>query len=105
MKWLGIGFDVHSQILLMIGECSKNIVSFGVDNSSSRHTNNRTKDILIFGEESTNGFDNTTTMLEAKYSVNITKSRKFFCLNLHCNVDNSSLYANGVCIQVQNKRL
>ena len=40
-------------------------------NSSSRHTDNRKKDILILGEEKTDGLDDTTITIEAKYSINI----------------------------------
>ena len=78
----GIGFDVRSQISLPIGEWGKNII-FGVDNSSSKHLDNRIEDILVLGDGSTDAFDDTTTTSEAKYFVNITKSRKKNCLSLH----------------------
>ena len=32
---------------------------------------------------------------EKKYSINFTASRKQFCVNLHCNRDNSYLFVNG----------
>ena len=41
----GIGFDVCSKFPLSNGEWSKNLVIFGLDNSSSVHTDK--KDILV----------------------------------------------------------
>ena len=37
------------------------------------------KNILILNEGLTDGLDDTTIMTEAKYSVNISKSRKKIC--------------------------
>ena len=42
--------------------------------------------------------DDTIIMTEAKYSVDITKSRKKIILSLHYNASNSCLYVNGVTI-------
>ena len=42
----GIGFDSHS-IVSINGEWGKNVIIFGVDSSSSMHTENRKKDILV----------------------------------------------------------
>ena len=36
-----IGFDVRSQFSWSNGECGKNVVIFGVDNSSSVHDDNK----------------------------------------------------------------
>lgn len=54
------------------GEWGKNIIIFGVDNSSSMHTDNREKDILVLGKNSASRLDNATITAEAKYSVIIT---------------------------------
>ena len=59
-------------------------------------TDNRKKEILILGEGLTDQLDDTAINLEAKYSVNITKSIKKICLTLHYNTANSFLYAYGV---------
>ena len=56
----------------------KNVVE-RVKNSPSRHTDKRKKNILILNEGLTGGLDDTTIMTEAKYSVNISKSRKKIC--------------------------
>ena len=59
-------FDVCSQSSLSKGECGKNVVIFGVDNSSSTHVDDRKKDIIIFGEGSTDELDDTAITTEAK---------------------------------------
>ena len=53
-----IGFDTH--------------VIFGADMSSSVHIDDKNRDILIFGEEPTQGFDNA----EAKYPMTFTNQGK-----------------------------
>ena len=67
-------------------------IILGVDNSSSKHTGNRKKDIQVLGEEPTDGLDDTTITEEAKYSVTITNSRQKICLSLHYNA------SNGFCM-------
>ena len=44
----------------------KNVIIFGADMSSSVHIDNKEKDILILGEEPTQGLDDTTLTAEAK---------------------------------------
>ena len=39
--------------------------------SSSVHIDNKNKDILILGEGSTLGLDDTTLIAETKYSINL----------------------------------
>ena len=56
------------------------------------------KNVLILGEEPTDESNDTTITIDAKYSVNNTKSRKKACLSLHCNASNSVLYTNGVTV-------
>ena len=87
------GFDACSQFSLEIGEWGKNVVIFSVDNSSSRHTYEKKNDILILDKGSTDRLDDAAIKVEAKYSVNITKSRKKICLSPHYNVANRFLYA------------
>ena len=76
----------------------KNVVIFGVDNSSSVHTNNREKDIFIFGKIPTDGLDDNTIKAEVEYSINFTEKQNKFWLNLHYNGSNSFLFVNGVKI-------
>ena len=44
--------------------------------SSSVHIENKGKDILLLGEGSTQGLDDTTLTAEAKYPVNFTQPNK-----------------------------
>ena len=53
---------------------------FGVDMSSSMHTDNKNKDILMLGEGPTQGLDNTSLKAEAMYPVNYTQPNKRFLL-------------------------
>ena len=54
----------------------KNAIIFGADMSSSVHIENKGKDILLLGEGSTQGLDDTTLTAEAKYPVNFTQPNK-----------------------------
>ena len=63
-----------------------------VDNSSSVHAGHRKKDVLV------DGLDDATIIAEAKYFINIAKSRKKTYLSLHYNGSNSFLYDNVVKI-------
>ena len=64
--------------------------------SSFGHDDNKKKYILIFGEGSTQGLDDTALTAEKKHSIDFTESRKKFCLSLHYNGANSHLFGNGV---------
>ena len=75
----------------------KNIF-FGVYNSLSVHTDNIKKDIVVLDEEPIDELYDSTIMTEAKFSVNINKSRKKISLSLHYNTANSVLYANSLTI-------
>ena len=48
--------------------------------SSSIHIDNKNKDILILGEGTTRGLDNTTLTGEAKYPFNFYTIRKMICI-------------------------
>ena len=60
----------------------KNVIIFGADMSSSVHINNKNKYILILGQGTTQGLDDTTLTAEAKYPTNFTQSGKRFVLSL-----------------------
>ena len=52
------------------------------------------KDILVLGIGPTQGLEHTLTA-EKTYSINFTVTKKKFCLSLHYNGKNSSLFVNG----------
>ena len=49
---------------------------------------------MILGEGPMQRSNKTITTTEAKYLINITRSRKNFCLSLHDNKSNSFSYFN-----------
>ena len=62
---------------------------------SSAHVNNKTINILVLCKDFTQGINNTTIYAEKMYSADFTVAKKFFCLSLHYNGDNSYLFVNG----------
>ena len=62
------------------------------------HIDNKNKDILILGEETTRGLDDTILTAEAKYAINFTQSGKRFVLSLHYNGSSSFLFVNATKI-------
>ena len=75
-SWYSIGFDSGSEFLSSDGSMGKNLAIFGADMSSSTHIDNTGKDILILGKGPTQGSDNTTLTIEAKYSINFSRSQR-----------------------------
>ena len=63
--------------------------------SSSVHIENKGKDILIIGKGPTQGLDDTTLTVEAKYPISFKQSGKRFVLSLHYNRSNGFLFANA----------
>ena len=82
----GVGFDAISDFAAV----------FGVGNTSYVHVKNSIKDILVLVEVPRDGLDNTVITVEAKYSLNITRSRNKISLSLHYNESNSFLYVNVI---------
>ena len=56
----------------------KNVLIYGVDNSSLVHNDNRKKDILFVDEGPAAALDDTTKIVEAKHVNNFTRSKKQF---------------------------
>ena len=56
-----------------------NVMTFGVDMSSSVHFNNKKKDFLVLGKGPTQGLEHTLTA--EMYSINFTEHKKHFCLS------------------------
>ena len=62
--------------------------------STSIHIDNKKKDILVLGRGPTQGLESTLTA-EKMYSINLTVTKKKFCLSLQYNRGNSYLFVNG----------
>ena len=72
----------------------QNVKIFGVDNSSSSHSDNRKNNFLILGEGPTYGINGSFGSAEKKFSINFSKTNTKFWLSLHHNTDNSYLFNN-----------
>ena len=90
----GIGFDREGFFSQPSGGTGRNVIIFGVDKSSSTKTDNKGKDIFLFGRGPTQGLEHTHSA-EKTYSINFTKENTKFCLSLHYNGANSYLFVNG----------
>ena len=75
-------------------DTARNVIIFGVDNSSSSHADNL-NDVLILGEGPTFGINGSFGSPEKKCSFNFTTANTKFCLSWHYNADNSYLFDNG----------
>ena len=65
---------------------------------SSVDIDNKGKDILMLGEGSMQGLDDTILTAEAIYTINFTQPNKRFVLSLHYNGSNSFLFVNATKI-------
>ena len=90
----GIAFDGKSAWSFS-DDFARNVIIFGVDNSSSSHTDNLKNDFLILGERDTFGINGGFCAPGEKFSINFIKVKTKFCLSLHYNADNSFLFVNG----------
>ena len=78
----------------------KNVIIFGADMSPSVDIDKKNKDVLVLGEGTTEGLDNTTFTAEAKLPINFTQPRKRFVLSLHYNGSQSFLFDNSTKINL-----
>ena len=67
---------------------ARNVVIFGVDNSSSSHTDNRKNDFLVLVEGQADGINDTTGAAEKKFRINFSKEK----IKLHYHGDESCLH-------------
>ena len=79
------------EILVM----ERNVMLFGVHESSLVHANNKANNIYIMGDFLVQGINDTSLYAEKIYSQNFTAVNKKFVLSLHYNIDNSYLFVNG----------
>ena len=63
--------------------------------SSSTHTNNKTRNILVLGRDFIQGIAGTAIYAEKMYSVTFSEVEASFCLSLYYNRDNSIFFVNG----------
>ena len=73
----------------------RNVLIFGVHESSLLHSNNKANNIYVMGKGFFQGINDTTLYAEKVYSQNFTQLNKMYVLSLHYNDDNSYLFVNG----------
>ena len=76
----------------------ENVIIFGADMKSSVHVYDKNKDVLILGQGTAQGLDDTTLTAEAVCPINFTQPNKTFAFSLHYNGRNKN-------ISVQSKKL
>ena len=91
----GIGFDRKGAFSFGSRGFGRNCIIFGADLTNSSHANNRKNNILVLGEDFTQGVNSTTIYVEQLYKINFTENIKKFCLSLHYNGANSYLFVDG----------
>ena len=74
---------------------AKNVITFGVDTSSSIHATNRANNIYVMGKELIQGINGTTIYAEKLFHNNFKEFGVKSVLSLHYNGVNSYLFANG----------
>ena len=73
----------------------RNVLIFGVHESSLAHVNNKANNIYVMGDLFVQDINDTTLHAEKIYSKNFTAVNKKFVLSLHYNGDDSYLFVNG----------
>ena len=94
-KGYGICFDEGGMFSKGNIDNGRNILIFGVDESSLVHANNKANNIYVMGDLFVQGITDTTLYAEKIYSQNFTQPSKKFVLILHYNGDDSYLFVNG----------
>ena len=94
-KGYGICFDKGGSFSEDSINNGRNVLIFGVHESSLLHSNNKANNIYVMGKGPVQGVDDTTLYTEKVYSQNFTQPNKKFVLSLHYNDDNSYLFVNG----------
>ena len=94
-KGYGICFDEGGSFSKGNISNGKNVLIFGVDESSLVHANNKVNNIYVMSDLFVQGINDTTLDAEKIYSKNFTQTNKKFVLSLHYNDNDSYLFVNG----------
>ena len=73
----------------------RNVLIFGVQESSLTHANNKANNIFVMGDGFVQDINDTTLYAEKIYSQNFTQPNKTFVLSLHYDNNDSYLFING----------
>ena len=80
-KYKGYGISFNEGDMFSIGNINngRNILIFGVHESSLVHTNNKANNIFIIGDGFVQGINDMTLYAEKIYSQNFTNQTKSLC--------------------------
>ena len=96
----GIAMDASKSFSMGSQGLAHNVVIFGVDNSSSKHSVNRGHNFMILGNVNTQLIENVNSIPEKGLAINMTYPGKKFVLSIHYTGANSQLYVNGILMTV-----
>ena len=94
-KGYGICFDEGGMFSIGNIRNGRNVLIFGVHESSLVHTNNKANNIFIIGDGFVQGINDMTLYAEKIYSQYFTQSNKKLVLSLHYNDNDSYLFITG----------
>ena len=94
-KGHGICFDEGGTFGIGNVTNGRNVLIFGVHESSLTHANNKANNIYVMGDGFVQGINDTTLHAEKIYSQNFTQPNKKFVLSLHYDNNDSYLFING----------
>ena len=94
-KGYGICFDEGGTFGIGNITNGRNVLIFGVHESSLVHANNKANNIFIMGDGFVQGINDMTLYAERIYSQNFTQPSKKFVLSLYYNDNDSYLFING----------
>ena len=94
-KGYGICFDEGGTFGIANINNGRNVLVFGIHESSLVHANNKANNIFIMGDGFVQGINDMTLYAEKIYSQNFTQPNKKFVLSLHYNDNDSYLFVNG----------
>ena len=94
-KGYGICFDEGGMFSIGNINNGRNVLIFGVHESSLVHTNNKANKIFLIGDGFVQGINDMTLYAEKIYSQNFTQPNKKLVLSLHYNDNDSYLFITG----------
>ena len=71
-----VTFECEGLWHIMDNDITRNVMNFGVDNSSLFHIDNCKKNFLVLGEGPTFGINGTFGSSEKKFNINFSKANK-----------------------------
>ena len=94
-KGYGVCFDEGGTFSKGNINNGRNVLIFGVDESSLVHANNKDNNIYVMGDLFVQGINDTTSYADKVYCQTFTQPSKKFVLSLQYKGNDSYLFVNG----------